>query len=131
MSAISLRQRLRYKFDNFMSKGGSSIFISLLVVFLSTLTLISILRCVLLYFAPAADVQNGSNIWTNVYVAFLQMTAPGNMNQDVRSAGWFKIPAILSGLAGVIMLSSLVAIITTALDRKLTQLRKGLSLIHI
>ena len=125
MSKIGLGQKLRYRFDNFMSRGGSSIFISLVIVFISLLTVISIIRGVLLFTLPEAALERGPGFWNNVYITFLQMTDPGNMNQDVNSIGWFKIPAIISGMAGLIMLSSLVAFITTALDQKLAQLRKG------
>ena len=125
MTDITLQQRLRYRFDNFMSRGGSSIFISLVVVFLTILVIISVLRGILLFMMPEAALERGPGFWNNVYITFLQMTDPGNMNQDVKSIGWFKIPAIISGLVGVIMLSSLVAFITTALDQKLAQLRKG------
>lgn len=127
MSKVGLGQRLRYRFDNFMSRGGSSIFISLVIVFVSILTVISIIRGVLLYAMPEAALERGPGFWNNVYITFLQMTDPGNMNQDVNSIGWFKVPAIISGLAGLIMLSSLVAFITTALDQQLAQLRKGYS----
>ncbi len=125
MSEVSLQQKLRYRFDNFMSRGGSSIFISLVIVFLSLLTVISVIRGILLYTMPEASLERGPGFWNNVYITFLQMTDPGNMNQDVNSIGWFKVPAIISGMAGLIMLSSLVAFITTALDQKLAQLRKG------
>ena len=125
MSTVSLRQRLRYRFDNFMSRGGSSIFISLVIVFLGLLLIISVIRGILLLALPDADIERGHGFLLNVYITFLQMTDPGNMNQDVDSVGWFKFPAIISGLTGVIMLSSLVAFITTALDQKLAELKKG------
>ena len=130
MSKIGLGQKLRYRFDNFMSRGGSSIFISLVIVFISLLTVISIIRGVILFTVPENALEDalerGGGFWNNVYITFLQMTDPGNMNQDVDSIGWFKIPAIISGMAGLIMLSSLVAFITTALDQKLAQLRNCL-----
>ena len=42
MSQYTFKQILRYRFDNFMAKGGRSIFISLTLVFLSLLGLISL-----------------------------------------------------------------------------------------
>jgi len=125
MASATLKQRLRYRFDNFMSRGGSSIFISLLVVFLTLLLFIGTLRGLLLYLFPDAAVACGNGFLNNLYVTFIQMTAPGNMNQDVKSVGWFKIPAIFSGMVGLALLSSLVASITTALDQKISQLKKG------
>ena len=44
MSQSTLRQRLRYRFDSFMSKGGSSIFWSLFILFSVLLVLIILAR---------------------------------------------------------------------------------------
>ena len=120
-----LRQRLRYRFDTFMARGGSSIFISLVLVFLALLLVFSIARGVLLFSAPDAQLERGPGFLHNTYVTFLQMTDPGNMNQDVESSPMFKVSAIFAGLSGVVMLSTLVAFITTAMDQKISQLKKG------
>ncbi|MEZ6096143.1 MAG: hypothetical protein R3C03_18275 [Pirellulaceae bacterium] len=124
MSHYSLSDRIRYRFDNFMSRGGSSIFVSLLVVFVCLLIIISALRGILLFFLPV-DPERGGGALHNIYIAFLQMTDPGNMAQDIDSSPWYKIAAVLGGLSGVVMLSSLIAFITTALDQKIAQLKKG------
>ena len=122
-------QRLRYSFDNFMSRGGSSIFLSLLCVFLTLLLCIASLRGVGLLLFPDAnierDIDGGHSFTRNVYITFLQMTDPGNMAQDIETSGGFKIFPVLAGMSGVVMLSSLIAFITTALDRKLAVLRRG------
>jgi len=126
MASPTLTQRLRYKFDNFMSRGGSSIFISLTVVFLIMLVAISLLRAVMLLFHPEDVVpERGGGAIHNIYIAFLQMTDPGNMAQDIDSSPFYKVCSILGGLSGVVMLSSLIAFITTALDQKIAQLKKG------
>ena len=111
-----------------MARGGISVFTSLLVIFISILVFLAILRGLLLYFVPEAEIQRDEHgFWSNVYIIFLQLTDPGNMNQDIESSPWYKLVAILSGIAGVIMLSSLVAFITTALHQKLNDLRRGRS----
>ena len=122
---VTLRQNLRYRFDNFMARGGGSIFLSLVIIFVGLLIGISICRGVMLWAAPTAALERGGGFFHNMYVTFLQMTDPGNMNQDVDSSPLFKVSAVISGLIGVIMLSTLVAFITTALDQKLSQLKKG------
>ena len=91
MSKTGMGQKLRYRFDNFMTRGGSSIFISLVIAFLSLLIVISIIRGIFLFAMPEATLERGHGFWNNVYITFLQMTDPGNMNQDVNSVGWFKI----------------------------------------
>lgn len=126
---VSWRQRVRYRFDNFMSRGGSSVFITLAVIFVTILLTISTLRGLAILASPSStierDISNGHSVFRNAYITFLQMTDPGNMAQDINTSPGFKIFTVLSGLIGVVMLSSLIAFITTALDRKLTLLRRG------
>jgi hypothetical protein len=119
----TLRQKLSYKFERFINKGGTSIFKSLLFFFLGGFVLIVGLRYVLMLIFPDLDYMNnsGDHVWT----IFLQMTDPGNMNQDNLSPTWLKITTILAGLLGVIILSMLIAFITSALDKLLYNFRKG------
>ncbi len=139
MAGYTLRQIVRYRFDNFMARGGSSIFICLVLIFLGILISVSSVRGLMLLTVPKENpeasnndgtpkeiyLERGGGYFRNVYVTFLQMTDPGNMNQDVMSRPHFKITAVLAGLSGVVMLSALIAFITTALDRKITELKKG------
>ncbi len=124
MPKTSLKQVLRYRFDSFMARGGSSIFMSLVLVFLSSLVVIAALRALTLRLDPEGA-GNIDGFFGHLFVIFLQLTDPGNMNLDILSSPWYKISAILAGLIGVIILSMLIAFITTALDQKLSQLKKG------
>ncbi|MEX2214338.1 MAG: hypothetical protein WD768_09440, partial [Phycisphaeraceae bacterium] len=125
MSNPSFRQKMRYRFDNFMARGGRSIFISLMVTFLVLFVSIAIVRGIIFMFMGAANQERNVDFFGQLYIIWLAMTDPGNMNQDVTSATIYKIPAILAGLSGVIILSALIAFITTALNTKLSQLKKG------
>jgi len=126
MATSSLRQILRYKFDNFISSGSSSIFLSLLTVFVALLLLVGGLR-LLVYMVYPEGVAQFDGWFKQIYITFLQLTDPGNMAQDIPSSTGYKVTAILAGITGVILLSMLIAVITTALDQKLNQLKKGLS----
>jgi len=121
MPARPLNQRLRYRFDNFMARGGRSIFLSLVVVFLAILVLLIAAR-------GLAHLLTGSPTpgfgWDS-FTTFLQMTDPGSMAEDMTSRGWYQAIGITAGVAGIVMLSALIAFITTALDRRLHNLRKG------
>lgn len=125
MPKAKLQQILRYRFDTFMARGGGSIFLSLLIVFLGSLGSIALLRLLLIKVLDTEGAQQFSSFFTHIYVAFLQLTDPGNMNLDIPSSPSYKLPAILAGSVGVIIFSMLIAVITTALDQKLAQLRKG------
>jgi hypothetical protein len=123
MSKPTFRQVLRYRFDNFMSKGGKSIFVSLFVAFIAALVFVMIIRGVVMAFGP--PVQHEGNVFHHLYISFLEMTDPGNMAQDIHSSPWYKIPGILAGVLGIILLSMLIGFITTFLVQKLEDLRKG------
>ncbi|MGB1248882.1 MAG: TrkA-related ion transporter, partial [Chitinophagales bacterium] len=124
----SFKNRIQYKFEQFMAKGGSSIFVSLTMVFIISFILIIGLRFILMaIFNDSIDpvTQSNRNFFQDVYAIWLQMTDPGNMNQDIYSGTGAKISAIIAGLVGVILLSALIAFITTALDNLLYEFRKG------
>ena len=119
----TFREKMYYRFERFMSKGGTSIFLSLLVVFIGLFLIIIGIRYLLLLIFP--ELAGFNEFADDVWVTFLQMTDPGNMNQDNASPTWLKITTILSGIAGVIILSMLIAFITTALEKMLYEFRKG------
>ena len=48
----TFREKLNYKLERFMSKGGSSIFLSLLVVFICSFLIIILIRFILIKFFP-------------------------------------------------------------------------------
>lgn len=125
--SASRKQRLRYRFDDFMARGSGSIFVALTVVFVGLLVTLSILRLILVRAVGDLDVERGRGGWRQVYLTFLELTDPGSMTQDVDSSAWVKILTVAAGLAGVVMFSALIAFITTALDGRLAQLRKGQS----
>ena len=119
----------RYRFDTYMAKGGGSIFVSLTAVFIAILVLIACVRGLLLWLFPidVLQMEHEGGFFLNMYITFLQLTDPGNMAQDIGSSGAYKFTAILAGLSGTIMLSALIAFITTALDQKLAALKRGRS----
>ncbi len=120
----TFKERTRYRFDNFMAKGGKSIFISLFVVFLLGLLFVASIRLGIFGVAQGGD-ERESGFFNHIYITFLQMTDPGNMAQDIKSTAGYKIAAILAGAVGVVIFSMLIGLITTSLDLKLAALRKG------
>lgn len=128
VSGNNWQQRLTYRLDSFMALGGASTFKALSVVFLLIFLLVAGLRGLLHSFNPELAQQYADlDFFGNIYVTFLQLTDPGNMAQDILSSGWYKLFAVLAGMAGIILLSSLIAFITTALDQKISELKRGRS----
>jgi len=122
----SLQKRLTYRFEQFMAKGGSSIFISLLLAFIFCFLLIVFIRSAIVWaVGPLDDYNTIKGFWDHAWYTFLQMTDPGNMYQDSFTTGWVRISTVIAGFAGVILFSALIAFITTALDNLLYEFRKG------
>lgn len=119
----TFKEKLRYKFERFLSKGGTSIFKSLLIVFIAAYGLIAGLRLLLITIFPSLN-YTGSAL-KDMWFTFLQMTSTGNMNQDTASPAFLKVMTILAGLVGVVLLSMLIAFITTSLNKMLYEFRKG------
>jgi hypothetical protein len=122
------KTRWRYRFDTFMAKGGGSIFKALTAVFIATFLLIGLLRGGMLLLFPEMGQQHEDlGFLGNLYITFLEITDPGNMAQDIYSSVGYKTFAVLAGVAGIVMLSALIAFITTALDQKIYELKRGRS----
>ena len=113
----------RYRFEQFIAKGGLSIFYSLLALFVSLFIFIVVLRAFILLFLEGYDGYDGFS--THIWAIFLQMTDPGNMNFDTGSSTSLKMITILAGMTGVVIFSMLIAFITTGLEQVLYQFRKG------
>ncbi len=120
-----MREKLRYRFDDFMSRGSSSGFIALTVVFTSFYLVIAIARMITVRQMDGLQVERGQGLLRQIWIAFLEMTDPGSMTQDIDSHPWVKVFAVLAGMTGLVLLSALIAVITNALDQRLSQLRKG------
>ncbi len=128
--AHSFKKRTQYKFEQFMAKGGSSIFVSLLIAFLICFGIIILIRGIIIWiFGPVPDYNTVDNFWDHIWYIFLQMTDPGNMYQDSEASGWIRLTTIIAGFSGVILFSALIAFITTSLDNLLYEFRKGRGII--
>ncbi len=125
----NFKNKLRYRFEKYLNKGGASIFMSLFIVFIVFLLIIIGIRILILHFAPTGNDPAYRGIVDDIWRTWLQLTDPGNMSQDTNMSIWAKICAILSGVVGVIILSSLIAFITTSLEKVFYNLRKGRGMI--
>lgn len=119
----SIKEKLKYRFEKYLNKGGSSIFISLFVVFIVLFVFIILMRAVILWIWP--DLSYTDSFLDDIWYTWLQFTDPGNMNQDNLAPTWLKITTIMSGVVGVIILSMLIAFITTTLEKVFYNFRKG------
>ena len=126
---LGFREKLSYRYDNFMAAGARSIFLTLIVMFLSAFVLTSTVRLIIINSTPAAEFKDkkkpGSNdgLWSN----FMQIIDAGAIAEDNDSPMVLKGVGMLSVFFGLIFFSAVIAFITTQLDMKIASLKKGRS----
>ena len=121
---FSLRERLKYKIDYFMSRGGYSTFIALLILFIISFIVMSAIRLLVDNIISGRKIINvSSQLWR----VFLQITDAGALIEDGDSQIGIKVIATITILIGLILFSSLVAFISNIFEVKMSQLRKGKS----
>lgn len=119
------RDRLRYRFDNYMSRGGRSAFLGLVAIFSLFVIAVFLLRLILSLLLPSSTQGADRGALETAFIAFVQISDPGSMAEDLSSSWWFMGAALLAGIGGVILVSILIAFMTTALDSRLSKLRRG------
>ncbi len=119
----TLGQKFRYWFENFIAKGGTSVFLSLLVLFIISLIFTTIIRTILLAVNPDYDLI--SDFFEHFWVVFLELTDPGTLG--VETDIWFMISGTLTILVGLVIFSMLIAFITTQVENVMHNFRKGKS----
>ncbi len=117
-------EKLRYHFDNFMSKGGGSVFAALMTLFLGAFIVLSILRLTGGFLFPDESIKETGDFFWRV---FLQISDAGAVAEDGDSNWFNKVLGILTVFLGLVLFSSLVAFITNQFDQKIQDLRKGKS----
>jgi len=122
----SFKAKLKYSFDNFMSKGGFSVFSALMLLFVGAFILMSIVRFTVNLITPQ---ENLTRVFDQFWQVFLQISDAGSIAEDSGGNVLNKITGIITMFFGLILFSSLVAFITSQFEAKLDELRKGKSIV--
>lgn len=124
MSKPTFRQRVRYWFDNTMSKGTKA-----LISWLTIITLVVVvIGSGLAVLASVIDEKSEGGFVANLWTAFIHVIDPGTITGDQASPIFIGM-MLVTTIGGLVIVSSLVGILTTGLDAKLEDLRKGRSLV--
>ncbi|MDF5719107.1 MAG: hypothetical protein PUP91_01165 [Rhizonema sp. PD37] len=121
---VSRQQRIQYNFDNFMSKGGFSVFLALLSLFFSAFALMTVARYVSEWFFPNKDPQDYGEFPWDVFVQLIGLRDTGD-NANLAT----KFVGVITIFVGLVLFSSLVAFITQQFESRLELLRKGRSIV--
>lgn len=118
---VSWQKRLQYNFDNFMSKGGMSVFLALSAAFFTAFVLMTMARYLSEWWFPNKNIEVSDFPWD----VFVQLIGLRDTGEDANIAA--KFVGIITIFVGLVLFSSLVAFITQEFESKLQSLRKGKS----
>ncbi|HEY7216573.1 MAG TPA: potassium transporter TrkA [Thermoanaerobaculia bacterium] len=124
MSRTGFADRLRYAFDNSMSRGAIALIGYLGLVSVALIFLVALL-VVLFHIAPAGGDQPG--FLEAAWLSLMRTLDSGTMGGD---EGWsFRIAMLGVTLGGIFIVSALIGVINNGIEEKLTELRKGRSFV--
>lgn len=116
-----MKNKLKYRFDNLMSKGTGVLIGSLAIVTLLMITIISFL----VWVTGSAD---GTGFLGLFWMGVLRSLDPGTMGGDTGSF-LFVASMFVITLGGIFIFSILVGLLTTGISSKLESLQKGHSVV--
>jgi ion channel POLLUX/CASTOR len=126
MRKATLTDRLRYRFDNTISKGTIAL-IGWLFLVLLALVLASTLFVYLTGIAPGTG-GHRPGFFQTLWLDLMRTIDPGNVGGDKGS--WVYLLSMLSVTAGgILVFSTLIGVIFAGIDEKLADLRKGRSFV--
>ncbi len=119
------RQRLRYWFDNTMSRGTPA-----LIGWLALLSaMLVVVFGVLLYLLTPDDLPEQNRGWTEaLWTSLMHAMDPGTLSGDAGSTP-FLVLGFAVTIGGLFIVSTLIGVLTTGLSNKLEDLRKGRSMV--
>jgi len=124
MAKPGLGARLRYAFDKSMA-GGTVALIGWLAIVSLVIIAIAGAFLALARIAPAGEEPMG--FVEGTWASLMRTLDSGTMGGD---AGWgFRLVMLLVTLAGIFVVSALIGVLSSGLEAKLDELRKGRSLV--
>jgi len=120
---VTVRDKLRYKTDEVLSRGTLGIILWLAALTLMVVVVAAVVLALLdLRFNDGTDEGFFEAAWQSL----LRVIDPGTMGGDT---GWSRVIALLVTVAGIFLASALIGIIATGLDKKIEELQKGRSFV--
>ncbi len=122
MKRPGLRERARYRFDNFMSRGTPALIFGLFIVSLAIVVVFAVLVRVTGAVPKGQPHGFGHVLWGNVLRSLDSGTVAGDTGSVLFLASMMAVT-----IGGIFILSALIGVLSTGLEAKLEQLRKGRS----
>ncbi len=122
---ITWRDRLRYRFENTLSKGAIAIIAWLALVSGLIVLLAALALSVFAIRQDPSDATTQYGLIEGAWQGLMHTLDSGNLAGD---QGWLlRILMLLVTIAGIFLVSILIGTITSGLEARLTELRKGRS----
>jgi voltage-gated potassium channel Kch len=118
------RARLRYAFDNFMARGTGALILGLLV--LSAILILGVASFVTLTGWVRGANDSDLDLPEAIWVSLLRTLDPGTMGGDRGQPG-FVLAMLAVTLGGVFIVATLIGIISSGIEGRLAELRRGRS----
>lgn len=118
MKRASLTDRLRYAFDNTMSRGPVALIAWLALI---SMTVIVVVAFLVWSLGIAAQPSLVDQMWEYL------MHALGDFDPRSETPWSFRLATLIVTITGIFVMSTLIGVLTTGIEEKLTDLRKGRS----
>jgi voltage-gated potassium channel Kch len=127
MKQITFSDRLRYQFDNTMSKGTIALIGWLFII--STILIVIVSLILLLTGIGPTQEDGGASpgFLETAWMSLMRVLDAGTMGGDT---GWsFRAAMLVITMGGIFIVSSLIGVLTSGIESKLDELRKGRSFV--
>ncbi|HUM53338.1 MAG TPA: hypothetical protein PK431_16055, partial [Chitinophagales bacterium] len=126
MQKPTLKEKIRYYFENTMSSGPSGVIKWLAIV---SLAIVLLLGLVILIFGikESGDAESPLGFFEGAWQSLMATLDSGTMGGDPADAWPFRIVRFIATLVGIFVISILIGSISSGIDEKIDELKKGKS----
>ena len=126
MKKPSISEKLRYYFENTMSSGPAGVIKWLAIV---SLAIVLFLGLIILVFGikESGDAEQPLGFFEGAWQSLMATLDSGTMGGDPADAWPFRIVRFIATLVGIFVISILIGSISSGIDEKIDELKKGKS----
>ena len=122
MRKVSVWQRIRYWFDNLMSKGSASLLLLLAVITAAVVFIGGFLAVIL----GGADGKGEEPLWQTIWFTLMHAINTGVLAKEEGTVAYLAVMTVVT-LVGIFITSFLIGTISNAIKEKVTNLQRGKS----
>ena len=121
---ITFKEKFQYAFENTIAEGPKSVIKWLAILSIFSVTVLGLI--ILLFgISDSPDTTEGLGFFEGTWKSLMATLDPGTMGGD---AGWpFRIVRFVATLVGIFLISILIGTISSGIDEKMEELKRGKS----